>query len=262
MSRCSKNEQRTPNNESQFFNMTKLGVNIDHVATLRQARGEGYPDPIQAALICQKAGATSIVCHLREDRRHIQDIDVKRLRKAVTIRLNLEMSLTKNIVDFACKIKPDQATIVPEKRQELTTEGGLDVVRQFHRTKNAVKRLQQKKIEVSLFIDPVKKQIKASKDSGAEMIELHTGEYANAKTATSRLKHLKKLKDAVTYAQSLGLIVHAGHGLKYNNTAPIARINGMGELNIGHAIICQAVFDGLPKAVRDMVKICKKAEKK
>lgn len=239
--------------------MAKLGVNIDHIATLRQARGEGYPDPVLAAAICEKAGATSIVCHLREDRRHVQDYDVIKLRKSITTRLNLEMCLAKEIVDIACRVKPDQATLVPEKRQELTTEGGLDVIKHFQKIKHVVKRLQKKKIEVSLFIDPVKKQIKASKDSGAEMIELHTGEYANAKTAASRRSKLKKIKDAAAYAQSIGLIVHSGHGLKYDNTAAIARIKGMEELNIGHSIICQAVFDGLSKAVKDMKKIIKNA---
>lgn len=235
--------------------MAQLGVNIDHVATLRQARGEGYPDPVEAALICEKAGAHSIVCHLREDRRHIQDADVKRLRKVVTTRLNLEMSLAKEIVDFACSVKPDQATLVPEKRRELTTEGGLDTIKHFTRITRAVSRLHRQGIAVNLFIDPVKKHIKSAKDTGAEMIELHTGKYANAKTAASRKKHLEKLKTAAAYAQSLGLTVHAGHGLTYDNTAAVAQIKGMGELNIGHSIICQSVFDGLAKAVRDMKKL-------
>jgi len=237
--------------------MAKLGVNIDHVATLRQARGEGYPDPIEAAVVCEQAGATSIVCHLREDRRHIQDADVRRLRKTVTTRLNLEMSMAADIVRIACRIRPDQATLVPEKRQELTTEGGLDVVKYFQRTQRAVSALQKKGIAVSLFIDPVKTQIRAAKMTGAEMIELHTGRYANAKTAVSKRRHLRTLKTAAAFAQNLGLIVHAGHGLKYDNAKAVARIPGMGELNIGHSIICQSVFDGLARAVRDMRNVIK-----
>lgn len=236
--------------------MAKLGVNIDHAATLRQARGEGYPDPVAAALICEEAGADSIVCHLREDRRHIQDRDVILLRKKIKTRLNLEMSLSAEIIKIACRIRPDQATLVPEKRRELTTEGGLDVVTYFSRTQRAVSTLQAKGIEVSLFVDPVKKQIDASKKTGADMIELHTGAYANARTASARKKELCKLQQACAYAQHLGLIVHAGHGLKYHNAWPVAAMVGKnGELNIGHSIICQAVFDGLAKAVRDMKRI-------
>lgn len=238
--------------------MAKLGVNIDHVATLRQTRGEGYPDPVQAAVICEQAGADSIVCHLREDRRHIQDADVIALRKMVQTRFNLEMSLAKGIVEIACLIKPDQATLVPEKRKELTTEGGLDVAHSFEHTKKMVAILQAKNIAVSLFIDPVKQQISAAKKTGAEMIELHTGAYANARTISSRQKELQKLNYACQYAHQLGLIVHAGHGLKYDNARPIADIVGKdGELNIGHSIICQAIFDGLEQAVRDMKKIMK-----
>jgi pyridoxine 5-phosphate synthase len=238
--------------------MAKLGVNIDHIATLRQARGEVYPDPIQAAAVCEYAGADSIVCHLREDRRHIQDADVFRLRKTVRTRLNLEMSLSEEIVKIACRVKPDQATLVPEKRKELTTEGGLDVIKYFNRVQKAVSALHAKDIDVSLFIDPVKKQIKASMETGAEMIELHTGAYANAKTVAAQKKELRKLNEACRYAKSLGLIVHAGHGLKYHNAHFIADIIGKhGELNIGHSIICQAVFDGLAKAVKNMKNVIK-----
>jgi len=237
--------------------MAQLGVNIDHVATLRQARGERYPDPIEATRICERAGAHSIVCHLREDRRHIQDDDVRRLRVSVSTRLNLEMSLAGSIVDFACKILPDQATLVPEKRQELTTEGGLDVLSHLTRTRRVTQRLQQNGIAVSLFIDPDLNQIQAAKETGATMIELHTGEYANAATAAGRRRCLSTLRKASAFAQKLGMIVHAGHGLKYDNAAAIAQIPGMGELNIGHSIICQAVFDGLDKAVRDMTNIIK-----
>jgi len=247
---------RTPSSY-QDYNMAKLGVNIDHVATLRQARGEDYPDVVTAARICEQAGATSIVCHLREDRRHIQDADVWKLRKSVRTRLNLEMSLAAEIVAIACRVKPDQATLVPERRQELTTEGGLDVVAYFQKTKRAVQQLQAKGIEVSLFIDPVQNQIRAAFETGADMVELHTGRYANARTASVRQKELKKIKIAAALAQELGLIVHAGHGLKYDNVKPIAAIPGMQELNIGHSIICQAVFDGLARAVGEMKKLIK-----
>lgn len=247
---------RTPSSY-QDYNMAKLGVNIDHVATLRQARGEDYPDVVTAARICEQAGATSIVCHLREDRRHIQDADVWKLRKSVRTRLNLEMSLAAEIVAIACRVKPDQATLVPERRQELTTEGGLDVVAYFQKTKRAVQQLQAKGIEVSLFIDPVQNQIRAAFETGADMVELHTGRYANARTASVRQKELKKIKIAAALAQELGLIVHAGHGLKYDNVKPIAAIPGMQELNIGHSIICQAVFDGLARAAGEMKKLIK-----
>jgi len=237
--------------------MPKLGVNIDHVATLRQARGEWEPDVLYAVKICEKAGADSIVCHLREDRRHINDKDVRQIRKMVKTRMNLEMSINESIVKIACRIKPDQATLVPEKRQELTTEGGLNVVKYFKRIKKAAQQLQQKGIVVNLFIDPVKKQIDASKDSGAAMIELHTGRYARATTQQARLKELKKIKAMTRYAQHIGLIVNAGHGLKYDNTKAIAKIKGIEELNIGHSIIANSVFMGLANAVREMKKLCK-----
>jgi pyridoxine 5-phosphate synthase len=238
--------------------MPKLGVNVDHIATLRQARREFDPDPIIAAKICEKAGADSIVAHLREDRRHINDHDIRRLRKTVTTRLNLEMSITKEIIEIAASIKPDEATLVPEKRAEITTEGGLDVVRHITRVTKAVETLQKKKIAVSLFIDPIKKQIKKAQESGATIIELHTGRYDLARIKTTRMRELKKIKDMTQYAQSLGLIVNAGHGLKYHNTKPIARIPGIEELNIGHSIIAYAVFVGLENAVREMIKIIKK----
>jgi len=235
--------------------MPKLGVNIDHIATLRQARREFEPDPILAASICEKAGAHSIVAHLREDRRHINDKDVKILRKTVRTRFNLEMSINKSIVDIACSIKPDQVTLVPEKRQELTTEGGLDVARHYKRIQNASKRLQDKNIEVSLFIDPVKKQIDKTLEMGVNMIELHTGEYACAKTKEKMRKEFNRIKTMTQYAISLGIIVNAGHGLKYNNTRQIAKIKGVEELNIGHSIISRAAFVGLEKAVKEMLKI-------
>ena len=238
--------------------MPKLGVNVDHVATLRQARREFNPDPVLAAKICEQAGADSIVAHLREDRRHINDHDIRRLRKAVTTRLNLEMSLNREIVAIAALIKPDEATLVPEKRAEITTEGGLDVVRHFSRVTKTVQTLQKKGIAVSLFIDPIKKQIKKAQESGATVIELHTGRYDLVQTTAARARELKKIKDMTRYAQDLGLTVNAGHGLKYHNTRPIARIPGIEELNMGHSIISRAVFVGLAAAVKEMVKIIKK----
>jgi len=237
--------------------MPHLGVNIDHIATLRQARREFDPDPIKAALICEKAGADSIVCHLREDRRHIHDRDVKALRQALKGRLNLEMSLAADIVNFALKVIPDQATLVPEKRRELTTEGGLDVDKLYERIRNVVKRMHQKGIQVSLFIDPIKRQVDCAKAAGAEIIELHTGCYANARSASGRQKEYQKIRKMTRYAGSLGLIVDAGHGLKYHNTRKIAAIPGIEELNIGHSIIAQAAFMGLARAVREMKTICR-----
>jgi len=238
--------------------MPKLGVNVDHVATLRQARREFDPDPIAAAKICEQSGANSIVAHLREDRRHINEHDIRRLRKIVKTRLNLEMSLNEEIVQIAAAIRPDEATLVPEKRAEITTEGGLDVIRHFSRIKKTVQILQKKKIAVSLFIDPVKKQIKKTQESGATIIELHTGRYDHVQTKIAQARELKKIKDMTQYAQSLGLIVNAGHGLKYHNTKPIARIPGIEELNIGHSIIARAVFVGLAAAVKEMAKIIKR----
>ena len=238
--------------------MPKLGVNIDHVATLRQARREFDPDPIKAAKICEQAGADSIVAHLRADRRHINDSDIRRLRKTVATRLNLEMSINREIVKIAVSIKPDEATLVPEKRAEITTEGGLDVIRHFNRITKAVETLQKNGIAVSLFIDPIKKQIKKAKESGATVIELHTGRYDLVQTKAAQARELKKIKDMTRYARDLGLIVNAGHGLKYHNTKAIARIPGIEELNIGHSIISHAVFVGLAAAVKEMVRIIKK----
>jgi len=230
----------------------RLGVNIDHIATLREARGESSPDPAFAALIAEDSGAESIVAHLREDRRHIQDNDLYILRGVVRRRLNLEMSIAPEIVNIACKVKPDQATLVPEKRQELTTEGGLNVAGNLNKVIKTVHKLEASGIEVSLFIDPVKQQIKAAKQSGARMVELHTGAYANAANKKQENKYLKELLSAVDFAKSLGLIVFAGHGLNYNNVSSVAVIKGIEELNIGHAIISRAIFTGLGKAVREM----------
>ena len=232
--------------------MPKLGVNIDHVATLREARKGCVPDPLEAALACMSAGCDSIVCHLREDRRHINDKDVKLLRRLVKARLNLEMSVAAGIVDIACAIKPDQATLVPEKRREVTTEGGLDVKKNLARVRRVVSRLEASGIEASLFINPSKMQIDASLESGAGIIELHTGEYANASSVRSKRMHLENLRRMTEYALSLGFEVNAGHGLDYKNARPVARIKGMNELNIGHSIIARSVFVGLSQAVRQM----------
>lgn len=237
--------------------MPKLGVNIDHVATLRQARREFDPCPVAAAIICQKAGADSIVAHLREDQRHINKSDVLRLKEALSIPFNLEMSLNKSIVDFALSIKPDQITIVPEKRKELTTEGGLDVVKNFSRVQSVVEQMNKKQIKVSLFIDPVKRQILETKKAGVEIIELHTGLYARLKKVNEKKDELNKIKEMTQLAHSLGMEVNAGHGLKYHNTKAVANIKHMNELNIGHSIIAEAVFIGLEAAVRKMKALIK-----
>jgi pyridoxine 5-phosphate synthase len=233
--------------------MPILGVNIDHIATLRQARGGVEPDPVLAARACEAAGCESIVAHLREDRRHMQDRDLYMLRKTVRTRLNMEMSIAAEIVAIALDLVPDQATLVPERRKELTTEGGLDCVKYARQAASVTGKLQDAGITVSLFIDPSKKQVKAARDTGAEYIELHTGEYSNAKGIRARKAELKKLEDAAAYAISLGLRVNAGHGLNYVNVREVAGIKGMEELNIGHSIISRAVFAGLDKAVREMI---------
>ena len=232
--------------------MPKLGVNIDHVATLREARGGVYPDPVEAAALCEKSLCDSIVCHIREDRRHINDSDVKRLRKSVMTALNLEMSIAEEIVDIACRVGPDMATLVPEKRQELTTEGGLDVLRAGSRIEKAVRRLLRAGIVVSLFIDPDIEAVSASIDTGARIIELHTGRYADASGCGRRKRELRNLISCAEFALKKGLVVNAGHGLNYENVRPVARIKGINELNIGHSIVSYAVFHGLGRAVKDM----------
>lgn len=237
--------------------MAKLGVNVDHVATLRQARRGDFPDPVYAAAICEKAGCDSIVAHLREDRRHINDDDVRRLRKSIKTKFNLEMSISDEIVDIACAVKPDQVTLVPEKREELTTEGGLDVLSLDVKLKKTIKRLRYSGIEVSLFIDPDRDQIAHVPLVGAEIIELHTGEYANTNKEKQLLKECAKIKEATSFAKRLGLIVNAGHGLDYNNTKRIANIKGIEELNIGYSIICRSLFVGLDKAVKEMLRLAK-----
>jgi pyridoxine 5-phosphate synthase len=237
--------------------MVKLGVNIDHIASLRQARGEFDPDPVLAALLCEQAGCDSIVAHLREDRRHIQDRDIVLLRKAVKTRFNLEMSLEAGIVKVALAVKPDQATLVPERRQEITTEGGLDVVSHKKRIKKVSRELLDAGIDVSVFIAPDKKQIDAAFSIGVKTIELHTGSYARAFADREAIDEFAQIKAMTLYARQLGMVVNAGHGLNYENTYCIARIKGMAELNIGHAIISRAAFVGLKQAVREMMAIIK-----
>ncbi|MFC1666809.1 pyridoxine 5'-phosphate synthase [Candidatus Omnitrophota bacterium] len=232
--------------------MPKLGVNIDHVATLRQARGQKDPDPVWAASVCEKVGCDSIVAHLREDRRHINDADVKALTKRANIRFNLEMSINRDIVEVAKRLVPHQATLVPERREELTTEGGMSIAKHAKKIAGVVDGLKRKGIEVSVFIDPDKREIYAAKNIGVDIIEIHTGRYSLATTKASREREFKKIKDTTKYALSLGIVVNAGHGLNYDNTKKIARIKGMNELNIGHSIISRAVFTGLYKAVKDM----------
>ncbi len=237
--------------------MLKLGVNIDHIATLRQVRGGIEPQPVFAALLCEAAGADSIVVHLREDRRHINDRDLYLIKKAAKTKLNLEMSVASDIVDIACRVKPEQATIVPERRQEITTEGGLDVVSNFKRIKEVKERLEKSGIAVSLFIDPEKKQIDATKKMGIKMIELHTGRYADAKLKKEKDIYFKELENAVKYALNKNLIVNAGHGLNYFNVERVAKIKGIEELNIGYSIVCRAVLAGLDEAVRQMKELIK-----
>jgi pyridoxine 5-phosphate synthase len=234
-----------------------LGVNIDHVATLRQARREKAPDPIQAAEICEQAGANSIVCHLRQDRRHINDADLKNLRKVVKTKLNLEMSCAREIVDIAREVRPEQATLVPERREEITTEGGLDVATRQREVSAVVKRLNSSGIVVSLFIDPEQSQIKAARDCGVENIELHTGRYANARAESKINLELQQLSQSARFASSLKLNVFAGHGLDYQNAKRIMEIAEIEELNIGHSIIARAVFVGIENAVKEMLNLIK-----
>jgi pyridoxine 5-phosphate synthase len=236
----------------------RLGVNIDHVATVRQARRAEVPDPLEAALLAEQAGADGITVHLREDRRHIQQHDVERLRRRIATKLNLEMAVTPAMVALAEKLGPDHACFVPEKREELTTEGGLDVVAHRIKVKDSVARLQERRIHVSLFIDPNPAQIEAARESGAHAIEIHTGTYCNA-SGVKRVKELQAIVSAAALAQSLGLEVHGGHGLDYQNVLPIAKIPEIVELNIGHSIIARAVMIGLEQAVREMKELLAKS---
>lgn len=232
-----------------------LGVNIDHVATLRQARGTRYPDPVQAATICEEAGADSITIHLREDRRHIQERDVRLLKEVMLTPMNLEMAVTDEMLAFAEEIKPRHCCLVPEKRQELTTEGGLDVIGQRKRIHEACVRLAKAGIEVSLFIDPSVKQLEAALHCQAPAVEIHTGTYADAADPNQQVQELQKIQEAATWAKQKGFIVNAGHGLNYQNIQAIAAIPELSVLNIGHGIIARAVFTGLKEAVSDMKRL-------
>ncbi|MBN3193557.1 pyridoxine 5'-phosphate synthase [Pectobacterium versatile] len=238
-----------------------LGVNIDHIATLRNARGTAYPDPVQAAFIAEQAGADGITVHLREDRRHITDRDVRILRDTLQTRMNLEMAVTEEMLNIACEVKPHFCCLVPEKRQEVTTEGGLDVAGQQEKIDNAVARLSQANILVSLFIDADKRQIDAAVASGAPYIEIHTGAYADAPDDEARQHEFERIRDAATYAAAKGLKVNAGHGLTYHNVQPIAALPEMHELNIGHAIIGRAVMSGLKDAVAEMKNLMREARR-
>lgn len=239
--------------------MLHLGVNIDHVATVREARRTDEPDPVTAAAAAERVGADSIVCHLREDRRHIQDRDLRLLRKEVRTRLNLEMALSEEIVQIALEVKPDQVTLVPERRQEVTTEGGLDVVAKSAAIARVIPRFRRAGIEVSLFIDPDVRQIETSRRLGAGIVEFHTGAYANARTARSRRVQTTRLKRAAHLGRGIGLFVAAGHGLTYRNVGPIVRIGEIEELNIGHSIVSRALFVGMERAVRDMKRLMRRS---
>jgi len=230
----------------------RLGVNVDHVATLRQARGVDYPDPVEAALVAEAAGADGITVHLREDRRHIQERDVEELRRRLRVKLNLEMAVTDAMVDFALRVQPGDACFVPERREELTTEGGLDVAGHAARITVAARRLAAAGIRVSLFIDPDPAQVRASRSAGVHAVELHTGDYANAAGDAARGRQLARLRLAAAEAALLGLEVHAGHGLTVANVRPVAAIAEIVELNIGHSIVARAVLVGMAAAVREM----------
>jgi len=231
----------------------RLCINIDHVATLREARGGLEPDPIAAAQLCELAGADGIVCHLREDRRHINDRDLRLLRETVKTKLDLEMSSVDEIVSIALDTLPELATLVPERRQELTTEGGLDVKGNMHHLRKVVQRLQERDIHVSLFIDPIAEQIEAAREVGANKIEIHTGAYANARTEEQQRELLTVIRTSAQKARDLGLGVNAGHGLNYLNIVPVRSITEIDEVSIGHAVITRAVFVGLDRAVREML---------
>lgn len=232
--------------------MIKLGINIDHVATVRQARGTRYPNLVRAALICEEAGADAITIHLREDRRHIQDADVDILRDMLQTRMNLECAVTDEMITNALRVKPHDICLVPEKREELTTEGGLDIVKHFDAVQRATQRCTETGIRVSLFIDAEERQLDAAKKAGAPVVEIHTGKYADADSVSAREQELARIHRAALYAHTLGLQVNAGHGLNYHNIMPIVAIPHIAELNIGHAIIAEAIFIGLEQAVKNM----------
>ncbi|MEE9136671.1 MAG: pyridoxine 5'-phosphate synthase [Gammaproteobacteria bacterium] len=236
----------------------RLGVNIDHVATVRQARGTDYPDPVEAALLAERAGADSITLHLREDRRHIQDDDLERLKAVMQTHMNLEMAVTDEMLAIAVGIQPQDCCLVPEKREELTTEGGLDAAGQLDKVARACGKLAGNGIRVSLFIDPDPRQLDAAVTVGAPVVELHTGAYADAASGEQDAE-LQRIVEAAAYGQRIGLTVHAGHGLHYENVKPVAEIPEIVELNIGHAIIARAIFDGFTSAVRDMKRLMTEA---
>jgi pyridoxine 5-phosphate synthase len=236
-----------------------LGINIDHVATLRQARGTLYPEPVQAALVAEQGGADSITAHLREDRRHIQDRDIFLLKNMIHTRLNMEMAVTDEMIDIATKVKPQACCLVPEKREELTTEGGLDVAGNLHRLQWACDKLASAGVEVSLFIAPEEAQIDAAIKAGAPVVELHTGRYAEAKNPQQQAEALERIQQAACYAHSAGLQVNAGHGLHFYNVEAICTIPEIVELNIGHSIIAQALFSGLAQTVKDLKQLMRNA---
>lgn len=236
-----------------------LGVNIDHIATLRQARKTRYPDPVQAAIEAEQAGADGITVHLREDLRHIQPRDVRLIHAVIQSRLNLEMAVTTDMINFALDLKPAYACFVPEKREELTTEGGLDVLAHFQTVRDATAKLQDAGIAVSLFIDPCTRQVEAAQEAGAQLIEINTGRYADATDCQSQTQALQAIQTAVSLADDLGFLINAGHGLHYHNIQPIAAIQALHELNIGHGIIARALFTGLKDAVRDMRQLMQEA---
>jgi pyridoxine 5-phosphate synthase len=233
----------------------RLCVNIDHFATLREARGGLEPDPVTAAQLCELYGAEGIVCHLREDRRHVNDRDVRLLRDTIKTKLDFEMAITDEIMQVAIDILPDLATLVPEKRKELTTESGLDIIKEAQKVEEAVRILHENDIEVSIFVDPVDEQIEAASQVGADIIELHTGEFADARSQEELLEQLARIRNAAAYAASLGLGVNAGHGLNYTNIRYITPIREIEEVSIGHALVARAVFVGLPQAVQEMAKL-------
>ncbi len=232
-----------------------LCVNVDHIATLRQARGGTFPDPVRGAMLCEENGADGITVHLREDRRHIQDFDVYALRDVVNGKFNLEMALSDDIISIAMQVIPDQITLVPEKREELTTEGGLNVKQNFKKIREVVETFHQLEVEVSLFIEPEIDIIDLSYDTGSDFIELHTGTYCNTSKEADIQREKSRLYTAASHALKKGIRINAGHGLNYNNTPPILDMEGLEELNIGHSIISQSIYSGLPHAVREMVRI-------
>lgn len=244
-----------------MYSTIHLGVNVDHVATLRQARRTTYPDPLFAALLAEQAGADSITIHLREDRRHVQDRDVHMCKDALQTRLNLEMAATEEMVRIACEVRPPDCCLVPERRAEVTTEGGLDAAGQEASLKPLCERLTRAGIRVSLFIDPDRAQLDAAVRIGAPVVELHTGTYADAR-GEKQAHELKRIQDAAHYAAGIGLTAHAGHGLNYHNVQPIAAIRDLVELNIGHSIVARAVIDGMPEAVAEMKRLMLRARSK